>query len=53
MTEHNIILKKLNLDEFITIAKADSCWKLEEYKLQENQIKKILNLKIINKKWNI
>jgi len=53
ITKHNSILKKLNLDEFILNAKLDSCWKLEKYKIQETQLKKIFNLKIANKKWNI
>ena len=53
ITKHNSILKKLNLDEFISNAKLDSCWKLEKYKIQETQLKKIFNLKIDNKKWNI
>ena len=50
---HNILLTSINVDDFIQKAKDDVCWKLERARIDEEQIKQIICLKIKNKKWNI
>lgn len=49
---HKKILKNLDIDSYISLAKHDLCWKLERNKIDESQLKKIIKLKIKNKKWN-